>query len=181
MGWETAYYDVMGQGPRSAVELRFVSGEHVIRVEREALRSAIRSKLDLPATPAHLRLYFLSRRSSNDRDITLLASRDPILGDDIVGRCGSEGVACLEARPGRSIAPYILVKFNSNEVAAPLGARLSEVLRTEGITEPSNVLTRLRLRRQWRGRARDVAFEAGDSAILNLPLNAWDEIIISSL
>jgi hypothetical protein len=178
MGWETAYYDVKGQDAGSALKLIFVSGEQVIAGEREELSSAVRSKLELGDTPAHLRLYFLSRRSADDRDITLLASRDPIPGESIVERCGSNGVACLEALPGRSISPYVLVTFNGRQVAAPLGARLAEVVRTEGVADPAAALAGLRLRRQWRGRARDVAFEAGDDAILSLPLNAGDEIRI---
>lgn len=178
MGWETAFYDVKGQGAGSAVELSFFSGEQVIDGERAELSSANRSKLDVPAAPSHLRLYFLSRQSADDRDITLLASRGPIGGDEIVEQCGNEGVACLEALPGRSISPYVLVRFNGKAVAAPLGARLAEVLRTEGITEPDGALARLHLRRQWRGGSRDVAFAAGDKAILSLPLNAGDEIRI---
>jgi hypothetical protein len=178
LGWETAYYDVKGQGPGSAVELTFVLGEQVIEGERSELDAPLRSKLDLPATPAHLRLYFLSRRSADDRDITLLSSREPIAGENIAERCGNHGVYCLEALPGRSISPYVLVKFNGREVAAPLGASLSEVLRTEGISEPRAALARLRVRRQWRGRSRDIAFEAADDGILSLPLNAGDEIRI---
>lgn len=176
VGWESAHFDVVRLGSSSAAELKFVSGEQVIGGERAELSAPVRAKLDLQRVAAHLRLYFLSRRSADDRDITLLASRDPILGDDIVERCGTDGVACLEALPGRSISPYVLVKFNGKEVAAPLGAPLSEVLRTEGIGEPRAALARLRVRRQWRGRSRDIAFEAGDNGILSLPLNAGDEI-----
>lgn len=178
MGWETAFYDVKGHGADSAVELSFVSGEQVIEGERRELSSAIRSKLDLPVAPSHLRLYFLSRRSPDDRNITLLSSREPIGGNEIVELCGSNGVSCLEALPGRSISPYVLVRFNGKEIAAPLGASLSEVLRREGISEPNRALARLNLRRQWRGGFRNVAFEAGDNAILSLPLNAGDEIRI---
>jgi hypothetical protein len=46
------------------------------------------------------------------------------------------------------------------------------------VADPAAALAGLRVRRQWRGRARDVAFVAGDDAILSLPLNAGDEIRI---
>ena len=55
--------------------------------------------LRLPAAK-YLRLYFQSRRSDDDREITLMSSNEPI-GESSAVHCGDTGVYCLDRVPGR--------------------------------------------------------------------------------
>ena len=142
--------------------------------------SYVAGPLRFPEEPAFYRLFFLSRSSASDRDITILAAPSRELMElatvqhlaSTVG-CPSglpTGVQCIAAPPHVAVAPELAVLAQGATVYVPLGGRVADALRSAGEREPAKVVSELHILRPYQGKLVPVQFDTDDWGILSMLL-----------
>jgi len=150
------------------IEMRFVKGEG---------STSETAKLPIRADVRWLRLFFQTRRSADDRDITLLGATGKAALDavnQVADRCDQPGIACLAAPYGTAISPYIEVRRDGTAILVPLGTRIRQLWPGRR-PQPDQ----LQVSRLWRSKLVEVAFDKSRNDVLDFLLNAGDEVTLS--
>jgi hypothetical protein len=187
VGFETAWYILAPRGRNQG---------HRLSLERA--ETFVHGKLIAAAKPSHAsvlphdqlsfyRLFFLTRRSSQDHDILLLGARNREAieghsaqirkeGEAVCTKLQSPDVHCVRVPMYSAISAELRVKAKERFVYIPFGGTVSDALRASGLQRASDAVPTLKVSRPYGKRLAPVQFDASGQDVLTLVLVGGEEI-----
>jgi hypothetical protein len=179
LGHETAYYSVSERPREPGVALRLETVRAAIGDQTESRTEPKVALFQLPDWARHVRLVFLTRASSADHDMAILAARSywdleqattPVQVTPKTGCATTKTVYCAWVPAGIAVTPEIRVLLNGVKTWVALPATVGSVVSDRKAVS-------LTVRRRWRGKMLPVA--ASNLDVRQLPLIGDEEIEVA--
>jgi hypothetical protein len=189
LGYETANYTFVREGPDSRTRLRLASATEVLIGTEPIEKRTLHNELPFSKSPAHFRLLFMTDETTSDRitravllsapDETKLAQAVARRGnrpDDFCTTLAITDVNCTILPKNFGVSPELRVRVNQKDAFVRVGGMVQEVLNlenTEAGPPPS-----LRVLRPFQGRLIPIEFDRSSGDILRLVLLPGDQITL---
>jgi hypothetical protein len=187
LGYETANYTFVREGPDSRTRLRLASATEVLIGASPVEKRTLRNELPFSKSPAHFRLLFMTDESASDRitravflsapDESKLAqavARPGNRPDDFCTTVAIAGVNCTILPKNFGVSPELRIRVNQKDAFVRVGGMLQEVLDL-GNPEAGS-LPSLKVLRPFHGRLIPIKFDRSSGDILRLVLLPGDQI-----
>lgn len=187
LGYETANYTFVREGPDSRTRLRLASATEVLIGAEPMEKRTLHNELPFSKSPAHFRLLFMTDETTSDRitRAVLLSAPDEIKLAQAVARRGNRpddfcatlaitDVNCTILPKNFGVSPELRVRVNQKDAFVRVGGMVQEVLNLEN-TEAGPPRS-LRVLRPFQGRLIPIEFDRSSGDILRLVLLPGDQI-----
>jgi hypothetical protein len=187
LGYETANYMFVREGPDSRTRLRLASATEVLIGAAPVEKRTLRNELPLSRSPAHFRLLFMTDETTSDRitravllsapDETKLAQAVARRGNRPVDFCATLAIAdlnCTILPKNFGVSPELRVRVNQKDAFVPVGGMVQEVL--DLADREAGPPASLRVLRPFQGRLIPIKFDRSSRDILRLVLLPGDQI-----
>jgi hypothetical protein len=187
LGYETANYTFVREGPDNRTRLRLASATEVLIGSAPIEKRTLRNELPFSDSPAHFRLLFMADETASGRitravllsapEETKLAQAVAHLGnrpDDFCTTLSIVDVKCTILPKKFGVSPELRVRVNQKDAFVTVGGMVQDVLaleNTEAGPPPS-----LKVLRPFHGRLIPINFDRSSIDILKLVLLPGDQI-----
>jgi len=187
LGYETANYTFVREGPDSRTRLRLASATEVLIGAEPIEKRTLHKELPFSKSPAHFRLLFMTDETTSERitRAVLLSAPDETKLAQAIARRGNRpedfcttlsitDVNCTILPKNFGVSPELRVRLNQKDAFVRVGGIVQEVLNlenTEAGPPPS-----LRVLRPFEGRLIPIEFDRSSGDILRLVLLPGDKI-----
>lgn len=187
MGYETANYKFLTDGPDGRARLRLASAIEVLIGAVPIEKQSLRNELPFSKSPGYFRLLFMSDETSSGR-ITraiLLSSPDgakltravvhrQVNPDNFCATLSIADVTCTVFPKNFGVSPELRVCVNGKDGFVRVGGTLGEVLNLEN--QEDGPPRGLKVRRPFRGRLIPIEFDRSNGDILRFVLLPGDQV-----
>jgi hypothetical protein len=187
LGYETANYTFVREGPDNQTRLRLASATEVLIGAAPIEKRTLRNDLPFSDSPAHFRLQFMTDESTSNRitRAVLLSAPDEAKLNEAVARRGSRpddfcttlsiaNVNCTILPKNFGVSPELRVRVNQKDAFVRVGGMVQEVLDLEG--PEASPPPSLRVLRPFHGHLIPIKFDRSSRDILSLVLLPGDQI-----
>ncbi len=187
LGYETANYTFVREGPDGRTRLRLASATEILIGAEPAEKRTLHNELPFSTSPARFRLLFMTDETTSDRitravvlsapDETKLAQAVARRGnrpDDFCTTLSIADVNCTILPKNFGVSSELRVRVNHKDAFVRIGGMVQEVLNlenTEAGPPPS-----LKILRPFQGRLIPIKFDRSSGDILRLVLLPGDQI-----
>jgi hypothetical protein len=187
LGYETANYTFVREGPDNRTRLRLASATEVLIGSAPIEKRTLRNGLPFSDSPTHFRLLFMADETASGRitravllsapEETKLAQAVARLGnrpDDFCSTLFLTNVKCTILPKNFGVSPELRVRVNQKDAFVRVGGMVQEVLDLED-PEPGPPPS-LKVLRPFHGRLVPINFDRSSTDILRLVLLPGDQI-----
>jgi hypothetical protein len=184
LGYETTVYALQPKDKQIGYTIKPLYTDRHINGKVERRAGPATTPFRFPEDTAFYRLFYKSWRNEFtplavgartpvelERRIKLLEANAASASCDTL-----DGIMCIPIPKELGVTSLVAVTANGAEVLVARGVTVFNAIRTAGEDKPNNVLTNLKVYKQWNGRMIAVAFNPADEAILNLVLKGGEAI-----
>lgn len=144
LGYETANYTFVGEGPDSRTRLRLASASEVLIGSAPIEKRTLRNELPFSESPAHFRLLFMADETPSGRitravllsapeetKLTQAVARRGNRPDDFCATLSLTDVKCTILPKNFGVSPELRVRVNQKDAFVRVGGMVQEVLDLE--------------------------------------------------
>ncbi|MBI4894033.1 MAG: hypothetical protein HY821_25675 [Acidobacteria bacterium] len=142
--------------------------------------------LHLPPHATHLRFFFRTFSTTDDRRIALLAAPSAVALNqaatafeaDPEGYCAAptQGTACIAVPKDTIIGPELRIRAQGREEYVPVAGNVADLLRSLNVRNPASVLPTLQIHREYEGRFLPIQFDRTNPAILGFVFLGGEQV-----
>jgi hypothetical protein len=187
IGYETANYTFLADGPDDRARLRLTSATEVLIGADPIEKRSLRNELPFSKSPGYFRLLFLSDETSSGRitraillsapgetKLTRAVVHRQVSPDDFCATLFIADVICTVFPKNFGVSPELRVRVNSKEAFVRVGGIVQEVL---SLANPEDGPPRsLKILRPFRGRLIPIKFDRSNGDILRVVLLPGDQV-----
>jgi hypothetical protein len=187
LGYETANYAFVREGPDNRTRLRLASVTEVLIGAAPIEKRTLRNELPFSASPAHFRLLFMKDESTSNRitravllsapdeaKLTKAVARPRDRPEDFCITLSIPDVNCTILPKNFGVSPELRVRVNQKDAFVPVGGMVQEVL---DLQDPeASPPASLKVLRPFHGRLIPIKFDRSSRDILKLVLLPGDQI-----
>src|SRR5580698_7381473 len=187
LGYETANYTFVREGPDNRTRLRLASATDVLTGSAPIEKRTLRNELPFSDSPSHFRLLFMAEETASgriSRAVLLSAPEETKLmqavarrgnrPDDFCATLSITDVKCTILTKNFGVSPELRVRVNQKDAFITVGGMVQDVLdleNTEAGAPPS-----LKVLRPFRGHLIPINFDRSSKDILRLVLLPGDQV-----
>jgi hypothetical protein len=188
LGYETANYSFLADGPDDRICIRLTSAIEVLGDGVPVEKQTLRNELPFSKSAGYFRLLFMTYETSSKRitrAILLSAPSKDQLSPTVIHRqvspdnfCASVStadVSCTTFPENFGVSPELRVRINRKDSYVRIGAMVQEVLGRKG--PKARAPRSLRIFRPFQGRLIPIKFDHSSGDILRLVLLPGDEVM----
>jgi hypothetical protein len=187
LGYETANYTFVREGPDNRTRLRLASATEVLIGAAPIEKRTLRNELPFSDSPAHFRLLFMADETASGRitravllsapEETKLMQAVARLGnrpDDFCTTLSITDVKCTILPKNFGVSPELRVRVNQKDAFVRVGGMVQEILDLEN--PEAGPPPSLKVLRPFHGRLVPINFDRSTTDILRLVLLPGDQI-----
>jgi hypothetical protein len=187
LGYETANYTFVREGPDRRTRLRLASATEVLIGAAPIEKRTLRNELSFAGSPAHFRLLFMTDETTTDRitravllsapeesKLTQAVARRGSRPDDFCTTLSIADMNCTILPKNFGVSPELRVRVNQKDAFIRVGGMVQEALNLPNDVDPPPSLEVLR---PFHGRLIPIKFDRSSRDILRLVLLPGDQII----
>jgi hypothetical protein len=187
MGYETANYTFVPDGPDKRIRLRLSSATETLIDASPVKKTTLCNALPFAKSPGYFRLLFLAEDATSSRitrAILLSAFEEagleravihrPRSADEFCATLSSPGVTCTVFPKNFGVSPELPVRVNRQGVFVRVGGMVQDVLPSE--ISDTGPPASLKISRPFRGRLIPMKFDMSNRDILNFILLPCDQV-----
>jgi hypothetical protein len=187
LGYETANYTFVREGPDNRTRLRLASATEVLIGAAPVEKRTLRNELPFSDSPAHFRLLFMADETASGRitravllsapeetKLTQAVARRGSRPDDFCTTLSISDLKCTILPKNFGVSPELRISVNHKDEFVRVGGMIQEVLDLEN--PEAGPPPSLRVLRPFQGRLIPITFDRSSRDILRLVLLPGDQI-----